>query len=109
MKYFFVKITFCFLVLVGAVTIFVSCEKLNPAETIPAYIKINAIKFPAIINESFYGKNNFQKALSFCLSAPNINTIILGTSKLKHLEEAIETLHYDGHSETQFYNLFNNK
>ena len=70
--------------------------------------KINEIKFPAIINESFYGKNNFQKALSFCLSAPNINTIILGTSKLTHLEEAIETLHYDGHSETQFYNLFNN-
>jgi aryl-alcohol dehydrogenase-like predicted oxidoreductase len=70
--------------------------------------KINEIKFPPIINESFYGKNNFQKALSFCLSAPNINTIILGTSKLTHLEEAIEILNYNGHSETQFYNLFNN-
>jgi aryl-alcohol dehydrogenase-like predicted oxidoreductase len=70
--------------------------------------KINEIKFPPIINESFYGKNNFQKALSFCLSAPNINTIILGTSKLTHLEEAVEILNYNGHSETQFYNLFNN-
>ena len=71
-------------------------------------MKINDIKFPAIINESFYGKNNFQKSLAFCLSAPNINTIILGTSKLTHLDEAIETLNYNGHSEKQFYNLFNN-
>jgi len=70
--------------------------------------KINDIKFPAIINESFYGKNNFQKSLAFCLSAPNIHTIILGTCKLTHLDEAIETLNYNGHSETQFYNLFNN-
>ena len=70
--------------------------------------KINDIKFPAIINESFYGKNNFQKALAFCLSAPNINTIILGTSNLTHLDDAIQTLNYNGHSETQFYNLFNN-
>ena len=69
--------------------------------------KINDIKFPAIINESFYGKNNFQKALAFCLSAPNIHTIILGTSKLAHLDDAIETLNYNGHSETLFYNIFN--
>ena len=44
MKYHFVKISLCFLALVIAVTTFVSCEKLNPAETIPAYIKINEIK-----------------------------------------------------------------
>jgi hypothetical protein len=44
LKYHFVKISLCFLALVIAVTTFVSCEKLNPAETIPAYIKINEIK-----------------------------------------------------------------
>lgn len=44
MKYHFFEISLCFLALVIAVTTFVSCEKLNPAETIPAYIKINEIK-----------------------------------------------------------------
>jgi len=44
LRFSIVKIAINFLVLVIAVTIFVSCEKLNPAEIIPAYIKISEIK-----------------------------------------------------------------
>jgi hypothetical protein len=44
LKFSFSKLLFCFSVLVIAVTTFVSCEKLNPEETIPAYIKISEIK-----------------------------------------------------------------
>jgi hypothetical protein len=63
LKYFSVKILFCFLILVGAVTTFVSCEKLNPAETIPAYIKINAIKLNVPTDGSQGGsQSNFNCA-----------------------------------------------
>jgi hypothetical protein len=44
LKFSFSKLLFCFSVLVIAVTTLVSCEKLNPEETIPAYIKISEIK-----------------------------------------------------------------
>ena len=68
--------------------------------------KINEIELPDEINKTFYGKNNFQKALSFCMSAPNIKTIILGTCKLNHLYDAIDVVNFKGHSETLFYSLF---
>ena len=68
--------------------------------------KINDIKLPDEINKTFYGKNNFQKALSFCMSVPYIKTIILGTKQLNHLNDAIDVLNFDGHSESLFYSLF---
>ena len=61
---------------------------------------------PDEINKTFYGKNNFQKALSFCMSVPYIKTIILGTKQLNHLNDAIDVLNFDGHSESLFYSLF---
>ena len=68
--------------------------------------KINDIKLPDEINKTFYGKNNFQKALSFCMSVPYIKTIILGTKQLNHLNDAIDVINFDGHSESLFYSLF---
>lgn len=68
--------------------------------------QIKNINFPSIINENFYGTNNFQKALSFCLSAPYIQSVIFGTLNLTHLNQAIEVLNYNAHSLDSFYKVF---
>lgn len=67
---------------------------------------INKITLPSIINNNFYGNNNFQKSLAFCMSAPYIKTIVLGTSDLTHLKQAIEVLQFGNHSEELFYKIF---
>ena len=68
--------------------------------------QIKNIHFPSQISDNFYGSNNFQKALSFCLSAPYIQTVIFGTLKLTHLDQAIEVLNHNGHSIDSFYKVF---
>ena len=68
--------------------------------------QIKNIHFPSQISDNFYGSNNFQKALSFCLSAPYIQTVIFGTLKLTHLDQAIEVLNHNGHSVDSFYKVF---
>ena len=68
--------------------------------------QIKNIHFPSQISDNFYGSNNFQKALSFCLSAPYIQTVIFGTLKLTHLNQAIEVLNHNGHSVDSFYKVF---
>ena len=63
MNFSFIKFAYHFLVLVIAVTLFVSCEKLNPSETIPAYIKINEIKLKVPSDGSQGGmQSNFNCA-----------------------------------------------
>lgn len=67
---------------------------------------INQIILPDKIKNTFFGFNNFQKALSFTLSAPHIDTVVLGTTKLNHLEQAIEVLNFKQHSQDSFFNVF---
>jgi aryl-alcohol dehydrogenase-like predicted oxidoreductase len=68
--------------------------------------QIKNINFPDLISDNFYGTNNFQKALSFCLSAPYIQSVIIGTLNLSHLNQAVEVLNYNGHSVDVFYKVF---